>query len=137
MTKVDLAIIGGGPAGLSSALCFARLKRPTIVFDSRDYRNKSSTKGHTIPGFDGSDPVTYKQASKRDINKYPWVTIMDHKVVKIDKDDTSTCSLFKITVEGGASWSARKVILATGLQDHLVDIPGESLVSVLAKVWPL
>ena len=44
MNTCDVAIIGGGPAGLSAALVLARARRSTIVFDA----GKAVVYGHDL-----------------------------------------------------------------------------------------
>ena len=37
--EIQIAVIGGGPAGLQAALTLGRMHREAIVFDSSEYRN--------------------------------------------------------------------------------------------------
>lgn len=48
MVLFDALIIGGGPAGLSTALALGRVCRSALVFDSRTYRNSGVQAMHTV-----------------------------------------------------------------------------------------
>jgi thioredoxin reductase len=121
----DLAIIGGGPAGLAAALMFARLKRPAVVYDSKLYRNADTNSSHTIPGFDGQDPMVYKAKVRADIERDygEWVKFKDVKVVNVKKNQQG--KRFELEDVEGDKMSARKVIIASGIQDNLPAIPGQ------------
>jgi ribulose 1,5-bisphosphate synthetase/thiazole synthase len=47
----DVAIIGGGFAGLSAALLLGRYIRPTIIFDSGNTRNSVTRQVHGYLGY--------------------------------------------------------------------------------------
>src|SRR6516165_1300947 len=54
-TTVDIAIVGGGPAGLSAGVWAARYMHSVTIVDSGDPRNAETLR---INGFLGLDPVT-------------------------------------------------------------------------------
>jgi len=127
VTHTDLLIIGGGPAGLSATLTFARLGRPAIMYDSQTYRNASTRVSHTIPAFDGEDPAHWREKALEQMAAYPWVEVRDGKIVdlkKLDNDERGT--RFEASAAGGKKVVARKVVLATGIKDNLPAIPGEA-----------
>lgn len=121
-THVDLLIVGGGPAGLSAALMFSRLQRPTLVYDSGLYRNSQSPIAHTIFGNEGIDPAAYRQKARSEIQKgYEWTKFVDGKIVKLVKSEGG----FEAEDEKGSKVLAKRVILATGVRDILPPISGE------------
>jgi thioredoxin reductase len=125
--KVDLLIIGGGPAGLSAALFFSRLKRPTLVYDSGVYRNAGVQVAHTILGHEGVNPAEYRSKARQEIQDgYPWTTFRDTRVTSLTRvcDAETKKDVFKAVDALGQEVWARKVVLATGIQDHLLPIPG-------------
>ncbi len=53
-SPVDALVVGGGPAGLSTALGLSRKRFRVLLFDSQEYRNDSTSHMHNFPGFDAS-----------------------------------------------------------------------------------
>ena len=125
-TCTDLLVIGGGPAGLSATLTFARLGRPAIMYDSQTYRNASTRVSHTIPAFDGGDPVRWREKVLEQMDAYPWVETRDGKIVDLKRlENDKSGTRFEAVAAGGKKVIARKVVLATGIKDILPAIPGE------------
>lgn len=122
---VDALIIGGGPAGLSTALTLARQARSSIVFDSGSYRNDATENMHMLLGFDHASPSDFRAAARDNIaSRYDFVTFKDANVQSVKKLDNN---LFEVTTEGQQeSWRGRKLILATGVEDIMLDIEGYS-----------
>jgi thioredoxin reductase (NADPH) len=50
---IDCLVIGGGPAGLTTAMYLARYRRNTLVIDSGHSRAALIPKSHNYPGFSG------------------------------------------------------------------------------------
>src|SRR5689334_23159320 len=53
----EVAVIGGGPAGLSAGLVLGRCLRRTLICDDGRYRNKASHALHCFLGQDGVVPL--------------------------------------------------------------------------------
>ncbi len=73
----DVAIIGGGYAGLSAALLLGRYLRPTIVFDVIKHR-KSRLHGYL--GFEKSKIEEVIQKSWKDVLQYHSVKRVEERV---------------------------------------------------------
>jgi thioredoxin reductase len=56
-TSYDVAIIGGGPAGLSAAVILGRCRRSVVVFDHGHGRNYAAVEMHGFLGHDGITPA--------------------------------------------------------------------------------
>ncbi|KAF2179256.1 FAD/NAD(P)-binding domain-containing protein [Zopfia rhizophila CBS 207.26] len=117
----DILIIGGGPAGLSAAASIVRQAHSIVIFDSGKYRNEASNYMHTLPTWDHRHPKEFRDAAKKDFERYGTVTLENAQVKSIKQTDEG---LFEATVEDGRTWTGRKVILATGVEDVFPDIPG-------------
>ena len=53
----DVAVVGGGPAGLSAATWAARYRRSVLIVDSGEYRNRWVHRSHGYLGNDPADPM--------------------------------------------------------------------------------
>uniref|UniRef100_UPI0030F3ED04 FAD-binding protein n=1 Tax=Staphylococcus aureus TaxID=1280 RepID=UPI0030F3ED04 len=58
--KYDCIIVGGGPAGLSSALTLGRALKKTLVIDNNKARNSVTKKSHGFLTQDGVTPSEFK-----------------------------------------------------------------------------
>jgi thioredoxin reductase len=122
----DSLIIGGGPAGLTAALAFARTRTTALVFDSQSYRNEGITHMHTVPSRDHFDPYEFRRIAREQItSRYEtvWIenaTITHAKKALLDGKYDG----FEVTDDKGNKYSGRKLILATGSRDVFPNIPG-------------
>jgi thioredoxin reductase (NADPH) len=117
--NIDALIIGGGPAGLTAAIYLARYRRRVIVFDSGQSRAALIPATRNYPGFaDGIAGVGLLDALIRQAKTY-GVSIIHDRITALRKAEAG----FAATCEQ-ADMLARRVILATGLLDRNVPIPG-------------
>lgn len=117
---LDCAIIGGGPAGLSAALVVGRGRKQVTVFDDELPRNRVTQESHGFITNDGMTPFEIRQAGEADLQKYPNIKINRSRIVDIQKKEES----FTLLTHEGDAFEAKKIILATGLQDILPEIEG-------------
>ncbi|HEX2206974.1 MAG TPA: NAD(P)/FAD-dependent oxidoreductase [Longimicrobium sp.] len=115
----DVIVIGGGPAGLSGALWLARYRRKVRVFDAEDPRNAAAWAVHGYPGLPEISPAELRrtlklQAVDAGAEYEPGVVV----TVEGEQDD------FRVTLEDGRVFGARRLLLATGLKDIVPEIPG-------------
>lgn len=120
--RVDAAIVGGGPAGLSASLVLARSRRSLLVFDDGNYRNRDSRRLH---GFLTRDHVATSPADLRglghsDLAQYPAVRILAETVVDLRRLDRG----FAVLTKHGEQHECRALLLATGFRDTLPPIGG-------------
>jgi thioredoxin reductase len=116
----DVAIVGGGPAGLSAALVLGRCRRRVIVLDSGEYRNQSARTVHGYLTRDGAPPGDLRSLSRAEIAAYPTVAIRQQAVVRVVRIARG----FEVHVHGGSSVTATLILLATGIADVLPQIDG-------------
>jgi thioredoxin reductase len=91
-----------------------------VVFDTGKPRNATASHAYNFSGNDGISPATIRASGIRDIQKYPGIKLLNHKIVTV----TRSINGFELTTENGASYLTRKVILATGVTDQLPLIDG-------------
>ena len=69
-SKFEVAIIGGGPAGMQAALVRARTGKKIVVFDDpQPPRNAASHGVHNILGLDGLSPAEIRRVAWEQINR--------------------------------------------------------------------
>ena len=70
MSQYDVAIIGGGAAGLSAALVLARARRNVLVIDAGAPRNAPATHMHGYLSRDGMPPAELLAAGRDEVRSY-------------------------------------------------------------------
>jgi thioredoxin reductase len=118
---LDVAIIGGGPAGLSAALILGRARRRVAVVDAGSPRNARASHMHGFLSRDGLPPAELLSIGRSEVRSY-GVEIIDDQVVDANTDLT-------LTLSNGRKLGVRHVLIATGAWDALPAIPG------LAQRW--
>ncbi len=129
----DVAIIGGGPAGLSAALWLARYLHSVVLVDSGDPRNWE-TRG--INGFLGAHAIRspeLRARGRQDAEKF-GAKLIDTTVDAARKIDDEC---FRLGLTGAKPIEARRVLLAIGIRDIWPRIPGlEACYGETAHVCP-
>lgn len=122
MSTIDyeVAVIGGSHAGLAAAHTLGRSKRRTIVFDMGRPRNHTSTRSHNLSGNDGASPVDLRAAAHHDLQLFGHVRMFPEAVVKLSVSKEG----YQLITDQQQVFSVRKIILATGVTDHLLPIEG-------------
>lgn len=121
---VDVLIIGGGPAGLSTALSLCRARHTAVVFDSGTYRNDLYSHMHAFPTWDHADPKKYREAARAElVGRYRTVQLVDLAVTSVVRTEQGN---FVALDARGKEWTGRKLVLATGVKDEFPGIPGYS-----------
>ncbi|RYY55970.1 MAG: NAD(P)/FAD-dependent oxidoreductase [Chitinophagaceae bacterium] len=116
----DVIVIGGSYAGLSAALGLGRSLRKTLVIDNGLPCNRTAPHSHNFLTQDGVEPSVITAIGKAQVAKYPTVSFVDDTAVSIGGSDNN----FLVETSTGGSFSARKIMLATGILDQLPAIKG-------------
>ena len=112
----DVVIVGGGAAGLSAALVLGRARRRVAVIDGGAPRNAPAAHMQGFLSRDGLPPAELLAAGRAEVTGYGVEIIID-TVLDIDPG-------FVVTLAGGSTLTARRILLATGVSDELPDIDG-------------
>jgi len=114
--KYDVAVIGGGAAGLSAALVLGRARRRVVVIDAGSPRNAPAQHMHGFLSRDGMPPAELLQCARQEAGGYGVEFVAD----EVHSVETG----FSIRLNNGEVVEARRLLLATGATDELPEIPG-------------
>lgn len=118
----DMIIIGGGPAGLTSAVYGRRAGKSVLVIEKNTFGGQItwSPKVENFP--------TILSASGAEIGERMMMQAMEQgadleleEVLSVRKDG----GIFQVSCESGASFSGRSLIIATGAKPRTLGIPRE------------
>lgn len=116
----DVAIIGGGPAGLTAAIYAARYGLKTVFFETVDPVSQLSLAANieNYPGFEGSGMELLEKIKEQAVKAgAEWKM---EKVERVEKSDGT----FTIVSESG-EYETKTVIVATGGKHREAGIEGE------------
>lgn len=126
MAKYSVIIVGGGPAGLTTALTlasakgkfpFVENKRYLVIYG--DYSDLDKALLRNVPGIkEGTSGKELLETIRNQVNRYDEVDLVNGKVIKANgvKGD------FKVYLENGEIFEGENLVLATGF--HKFDIDG-------------
>jgi thioredoxin reductase (NADPH) len=117
----DCVIVGGGPGGLISALYLKRFKRKVALINAGKPRAAWGTKVNNLIGYHQgiSGSVLLRRISKQ----ISLLGGVKHIVGEATVTKLTRNSGFQIDVLPQGRWLAKKVILATGIEDVHPNIP--------------
>ncbi|MDA0168524.1 NAD(P)/FAD-dependent oxidoreductase [Solirubrobacter taibaiensis] len=116
MDTFDIAIVGGGPAGLSAALVLGRARRRVVVIDAGTPRNAPAAHMQGFLSRDGTPPGELIHAAREEVARY-GVELVDDRVEDVSDG-------FTLRLASGRTVQAAHVLLATGATDELPAIEG-------------
>lgn len=116
----DVIIIGGSYAGLSAAMALGRSLRHVLIIDSGSPCNKHTPHSHNFITHDGAVPAAIADKAREQVLRYGTVEFRNDLAVSSRKTESG----FEVVTRGGDTFTAKKLILATGIRDVLPDIAG-------------
>lgn len=123
MRTYDIAIIGGGGAGLTAAVYAARSRRSTVVFEGNVTGGQIATTDlvENFPGFpEGINGFDLAQNILKQAEKF-GAEVEYARVEKLERDESGGFVLST----ADAQFRARAVIATTGADYNKLGIPGE------------
>lgn len=124
-THYEVIIIGGSYSGLSAAMALGRALRTVLIVDANRPCNRTAPHSHNFLTHDGETPAAIAAQAKEQVLAYPTVSFVNDTAITAYKKE----GLFTVETEGGKTFTAQKMILATGVKDILPEIDG------LAACW--
>lgn len=123
MTKqkiFDVIIVGGSYSGLAAGMALGRALRSVLIIDSGDPCNKQTPHSHNFITQDGVPPGEISKLARQQVEDYQTVAFFDGLVIGGEK----TAEGFRVTVNSGEEFHAKKLVFATGIKDIMPDIDG-------------
>jgi thioredoxin reductase len=118
--RYDVAVVGGGPAGLSGALWLARYLHKVVVVDSGDPRNWETRGINGYLGHQGIRSPDLRELGRAEGARYG----VDFIGGIVDEAVNETGELFAIRLREGTVIEAERILLAIGIKDVWPQIPG-------------
>ena len=128
----EVIIIGGGPAGMSASLVLGRSRIKTLLINTEKPRNIVTTHSHGFLTQDGKHPSEILGTAKEQLKKYKSVDYVLEKAEDLKKLDAG----FEVKT-AQQSFTAKRVVIATGHKDNIASIGIDGLDEVYGKsVYP-
>lgn len=120
--EFEVIIIGGSYAGLSAALALGRSRRTVLIIDSGLPCNRQTPHSHNFLTQDGATPAAIAAKAREQVLQYDTVSFLSGIALSGKKTENG----FSITTDAQETFSAQKLIFATGIKDSMPDIKGFS-----------
>ncbi|MCK0148068.1 NAD(P)/FAD-dependent oxidoreductase [Arenibacter sp. F26102] len=118
----EVIIIGGSYAGLSAAMALGRSLRNVLIINSGKPCNIQTPHSHNFLTQDGKTPKEISTLAKHQVEQYNTVSFINDLAINGQKIPLG----FEIEKENGKTFTAKKIILATGVKDIIPNIKGFS-----------
>jgi thioredoxin reductase len=117
----DCVVVGGGVAGLSAAMVLGRARRRTLVLDRDGQSNRAAEHVGGLLGLDGTPPAELYARAREQLAAYDAVVVRQAEAVDARAEDDG----FVVTLgDGEGEVRARALVLATGMDYQVPDVPG-------------
>lgn len=116
----DVAIVGGGAAGLSAALTLARARRKVIVIDAGRPRNAPAQAAHGLLGLEGINPLELLAKGRDEVTAYGGHLVRAEAAAAAALPSGG----FSVEVSDGSRLRAGQIVVATGVHDEIPAISG-------------
>ena len=131
-----VAVIGGGPAGLSAGLQLVRANRRIAILDSNRPRHAATLQSHGFLTRDGVSPLELRRLGREEFEAYPTARFAQAKaseVVPLEREEALAVGFpdgigFRVRgtgIRGSADVEivSRRVLIAAGLTEELPPFP--------------
>jgi thioredoxin reductase len=117
----DVVIAGAGPAGLSAALVLGRARRSVLLCDTGTPRSWAAREMHGFLTRDGVPPAEFRRLAHKELARYPSV---EFRAVEVTAATRNASGRFSVTLGKRRRVRSRKLLIATGVFDHLPTLDG-------------
>ena len=136
IAPIGVAIIGGGPAGLSAGLQLVRANRRIAILDSNRPRHSATLQSHGFLTRDGAPPLELRRLGREEFERYPsaiFAQAVTREVAPLSREEAIAVGFpdgigFRVRgsgIRGSADveFVARRVLVAAGLTEELPELP--------------
>jgi thioredoxin reductase len=116
----DFIIVGGSFSGLAAGMALGRALRQVLIIDSGNPCNRQTPKSHNFITQDGKAPEEIAKLARQQVERYNTVKFFGG----IATNGIKTEKGFDIQVASGETFSAKRLIFATGIKDIMPGIEG-------------
>lgn len=136
--RVEVAVVGGGPAGLSAALVLGRARRSVAVIDAAEPGHFAADAVHGFLGQENVPPRELRRRVWEQLGPFDVAHVPGRVVGAESRPGAGEVGVrgavavdhgFVLTLEDGSTVEAVAVLLAGGLHYGVMDVPG------LADLW--
>ena len=120
----DVIVLGGGPAGLTTALYTAREAIDTLVIERAAFGGQAAgtEKLDNMPGFpDGVAGIEFSQRLRRQSERFGVELLEAQEVTELYQQDNYHC----VKTSDGSRYSASALLVSTGSRYKRLNVPGE------------
>lgn len=115
----DVAVIGGGPAGLSAGVALARALRSVVVIDAGGQRNLRAEGVHGFLTREGMSPRQFLAPGRAELEGYGGKAVTGFVSSAVREDGN-----FVLSLDDDSTCTARRLLITSGSEDELPDLPG-------------
>ncbi len=118
-TDYEVVVIGGGAAGLGTAIALARSRRSVLVVDAGEPRNAAADGVHNFLTREGTSPSELLELGRQELRGYGG-EVREATATSVVREEDG----FVVTLRDRGRVSTRRVVVTTGLVDELPDVAG-------------
>jgi thioredoxin reductase len=116
----EVIIVGGSYSGLAAAMTLGRALRKVLIIDSGKPCNSQTPYSHNFITQDGKTPREIATLAKQQVEQYNTVTFFNGLATRGIRTENG----FEIQTTSGETFSAKKLIFATGIKDLMPKMEG-------------
>jgi thioredoxin reductase (NADPH) len=118
--EYEVAIVGGGPAGLTAGVWLGRYLHSVVLIDAGDPRNWETRGVNGYLGLPKITPAELRKRGRQECERF-GVHLVDDEVLQVSRQSASS---FRLVLRSGEQLLAPRVLLAIGIRDVWPDVPG-------------
>jgi thioredoxin reductase (NADPH) len=119
----DVAIIGGGPAGLTAGIYSSRAKLSTVIINEGSFGGQvvMTNEVANYPGVELTKGYLLSNVMKKQAKEFGCKLVSNVKIIKYDINN----EIKILELEDGRIFKSKSVIFATGGRPRYLNVPGE------------